>query len=590
MNINHPDPENNRSLFTRRQWLTQLPAPALALMAMGSVGARELVAETTTNVNPANDLGARVYNVRDFGAKGDATTLDTAALQAAINACNHDGGGTVLVPAGTFQIGTVELKSDVTLHLAASAKLLGSADGKQYHAVDAIPLSGDSTLNDGNWALLFAVGAKNIRLEGPGTIDGQGFQFHSPVRGQTPPSGIGGSRRPYHLLAYQCENLTVRNIDLLDCAYHSLRIIQCKRVHMDGIYIHNRVNGNNDGFHFISSQYVTVSNCTVLSQDDACALFGSCKFVTITNSVFSTRWSVFRFGGGFAENITVSNCILYEVYGCPIKFQGNPGSRYENMSFSNLIFKDVTGPIHISVGPRPARPTTPGQPLKPAVDSYDVSTGAPHGTTTPAVLRNISFSNIHGTVTTDPPQLAEAKVTSNANPGERHSCITLNCVGGATMENISLDNIHLVFGGGGTAEDAARRDLPEIAGEYFMLGPMPAYGLYARNVRVLTLHNIRFQVATPDLRPALIFDHVEDAAINGLTVEGNSAAESVLRFIDSKDVLLTAPRLLGSAATYLQVEGANNEDIVVDGGSVTKAKRMLLVKDQSNTGAVRVRA
>jgi polygalacturonase len=123
---------------------------------------------------------------------------------------------------------------------------------------------------------------------------------------------------------------------------------------MDGLYIHKRVNGNNDGFHFISCQHVMVSNCTVQSQDDACALFGSCKFVTVTNCSFSTRWSVFRFGGGTAENMAVSNCVLYQVYGCPIKFHGSPGSRFENMSFSNLILQDVTGPIHISVGPSPS--------------------------------------------------------------------------------------------------------------------------------------------------------------------------------------------------------------------------------------------
>jgi FtsP/CotA-like multicopper oxidase with cupredoxin domain len=57
------------------------------------------------------------------------------------------------------------------------------------------------------------------------------------------------------------------------------------------------------------------------------------------------------------------------------------------------------------------------------------------------VVPNISFSNIQGTVTTDPPQLAEASVTSNYRPGERHSCITFNCIGGAVMENISLDSI-----------------------------------------------------------------------------------------------------------------------------------------------------
>jgi len=581
--------ESNPRTLTRRQWLSQVSIPAIAAAGLASAGVTAAEAQTSTPAG--SDLGARVYNVRDFGAKGDGKTLDTAALQAAIDACTGAGGGTVLVPAGTFLIGTVELKSNVTLHIASSGKLLGTTDGTRYHAVDAIPLSGDTTLNDGNWALLYAVEAKNVTLEGPGTIDGQGYQFHSQVRGTPPPSGLGGNKRPYHLLAYRCEGLRVRDIDLLDCAYHSLRVIQSKRVHMDGIYIHNRVNGNNDGFHFISSQYVTVTNCTVLSQDDACALFGSCKYVTVTNSVFSTRWSVFRFGGGTAENIAISNCVLYQVYGCPIKFQGNPGSRYENMSFSNLILQDVTGPIHVSVGPRGARPTAPGAPPRPANPSadWDVSTGAPPGTTTPAVLRNISFSNIQGTVTTDPPQLAEAKVTSVENPGEKHSCITLNCVGGATMENISLDNIHLTFGGGGTAEDAARRDLPEIAGEYFMMGPMPAYGLYARNVKGLTLRNIRFQFATPDLRPAVIFDHVTDAAINGLSVQAAPSTESALRFIDSKDVLITAPRLITPTAAFLQLEGAANEGITVDGGDISKANHPLVLKNGAAQKAVKMR-
>src|SRR5439155_9250626 len=106
------------------------------------------VAQAAAGAAPAGDLlpGARVYNVRDFGAKGDGVTLDTAAVQATIDACTKDQGGIVLVPAGTFVIGTVELKSNVTLHLAAQGKLLGSGDGKQYYAASAIPLTGDSTL------------------------------------------------------------------------------------------------------------------------------------------------------------------------------------------------------------------------------------------------------------------------------------------------------------------------------------------------------------------------------------------------------------------------------------------------------------
>ncbi len=80
------------------------------------------------------------------------------------------------------------------------------------------------------------------------------------------------------------------------------------------------------------------------------------RYITVTNSYFSTRWSVFRFGGGHAGNIAVSNCVLREVYGCPIKFQGDPGSTFENISFSNLVLNDVTGPISISVGEGCRRP------------------------------------------------------------------------------------------------------------------------------------------------------------------------------------------------------------------------------------------
>ena len=572
-------PDSNLS---RREWLERVSGPAVGV-SVGAALSPSAAGAAPPQTQPPSDAlnGARVYNVRDHGAKGDGTTLDTAALQAAIDTCNRDGGGTVLVPAGTFHIGTVELKSNVTLYLAAAATLLGSADGKQYHAVDAIPLRGDSTLGDGNWALIFAVNARNVTIDGPGLIDGQGSQFHSPARGVPPPSGLGGNQRPYHLLFHRCEHLRVQHVRLLQSAYHSVRVIQSKHVLMDGLYIYNRVNNNDDGFHFVSCEYVHVSNCTVLAQDDVCALFGSCKFVTVTNCTFSTRWSVFRFGGGTAENITVSNCVLHQVYGCPLKFHGSPGTRFENMSFSNLVLKDVTGPISISVGPS-ANATAPpaGTTPQPAA-----AASAP-----PGIIRNISFSNIHGTVTTDPPQLADVPFTSEVRPGEGHSCIVLNAVGNAIVENISFSDVHLTFGGGGTAEEAGRRDLPEVAGEYFMLGPMPAYGLYARRARGVTLQNVRFQVASSELRPALIFDHVEDASINGFSVEGNPKAESVLRMIDSKDVFLTAARVLTPSSAFLQLEGTGNQRITIDGGDLSKAAAPLALRNGATARAVKVRA
>ena len=558
--------------LTRRNWLGLVSAATVASGLPSSAGAstatpRQEAAQHSSKAS----LGARVYNIRDFGAKGDGKTLDTAALQSAVDTCAKDQGGTVLVPAGVFVIGTVELKSNVTLHIAALGKLLGSADGKQYRAADDIPLTGDATLRDGNVGLLFAANAENVTVEGPGTIDGQGAQFRSPARGVPPPSGRGGSQRPYHLLFYRCKNLRVRDLFLLASAFHSIRVIQSDFVWMQGLRIYNRVNGNNDGFHFISCEHVHVSDCDVQSQDDACALFGSCKKVTITNSTFSTRWSVFRFGGGNPENVVISNCVIYETYGCPIKMHFGPDSQVQNILFSNLVLHDVTGPVSIDLaahargGDTPA-PESPGK----------------------GFVRNIMFQGIRAYVVSEGRQFPDMPFHQGYRPGETRQCVVLNCVGDWFLENVVLSDVHITYGGGGTAEEA-RREVPQIAGEYFEIGTPPAYGLYARRVRGLSLNNVRFEVEQPDLRPAVVLDHSSDVSISALNVQANPQAASALRFIDSSDALITAPRLLTPAAAFLQVEGASTQSITVDGGDISKAARPLSLASGAPEKAVRLR-
>lgn len=97
-------------------------------------------------------------------------------------------------------------------------------------------------------------------------------------------------------------------------------------------------------------------------------------------------------------------------------------------------------------------------------------------------------------------------------------------------------------------------------------------------------------MAAPDLRPAVIFDHVIDAAVNGLNVEGQTAAESALRFIDSRDILMSATRVLSGAAAFLQLEGAQNQNIVIDGGDFSKADQATAYKDGATNNAVKWRA
>jgi hypothetical protein len=187
-----------------------------------------------------------------------------------------------------------------------------------------------------------------------------------------------------------------------------------------------------------------------------------------------------------------------------------------------------------------------------------------------------------------PAQLSEGTLGVGSRPGEIHSAIVLNAIDDAVLENISFSNVHLIFGGGGTAEEAVR-DVPKVFGEYFELGPIPAYGLYVRNARGLTLQNIRFEVSEPDLRPAVIFDHVDDAAIYGLSVQGNPQAASVLRFTDSRQALLTASRVLTPAGPFLQVEGELSDGIIVEGGDLSKSSSAVAFKNGAPETSVKLR-
>jgi len=558
---------DEKNPLSRRQWLGRVSVPALT-----AVGASMIASKASATPGGREDdklTGARIYNIRDHGAKGDAKILDTVAIQSAIDKCFNDKGGTVLIPAGDFLSGTLELKSNVTLHIAASGKLLGSPKREDYSAGKGVP-SGN-----GNIVFLYAVNATNISIEGKGTVDGNGLAFYNGKGDNTGPgqNGVGGNfDRPHLFIFYQCTNLFLQQAYFTASAYHCVRILKCKQVHIDGIRIYNRVNKNNDGFHFNDCEYVHVINCDVQCQDDACALFGSNRFVTVTNCSFSTRWSIFRFGGGESQNIAVTNCLIYDTYGCPIKISAGRAS-IENFSFSNIIMRNVTGPIGIGFsGPSNNGNNNASNPTKP-------------------FIRNIVFNAIRATVVATPIDHPDIHFGVSVREGEKNSCITLNAMGEYYIENISFTDVHVKYAGGGTAEQATKM-VPNEAAEYFGVwnhppGGPPAYGMYARNVKGLTLQNVRFEYDEPDARPAIIFDNVQDASINNLTAKGSEGAE-LLRFINSKDILLTGTRLLTPSSVFLMVEGSSSRDITVNGGDVQKAKQSLVVDKGATKTAVRM--
>jgi hypothetical protein len=246
-----------------------------------------------------------------------------------------------------------------------------------------------------------------------------------------------------------------------------------------------------------------------------------------------------------------------------------PESKVRNILFSNLVLQDVTGPISIDLSNR-SRGNAAGVP--PAERGF---------------LRNISFRGIRANVVSEGRQFDDIAFRQNYRPGETRQCIVLNAIGDTFLEDISFDDVRVTYGGGGTAEEA-RAEVPQVAGEYFEIGTPPAYGLFARNVHGLSLNNVRFEVEKPDLRPAVVLDHVSDASLNGLNAQGNMQAKSVLRFIEARDVLVSSPRVLTPAAVFLNVEGPSQR-IIVDGGDLSKAATPLALERGADKNAVKVR-
>jgi hypothetical protein len=144
---------------------------------------------------------------------------------------------------------------------------------------------------------------------------------------------------------------------------------------------------------------------------------------------------------------------------------------------------------------------------------------------------------------------------------------------------VTLNNIEVTFPGGGTKAEGAKSDFPELENvypEYFMWGVLPAYGLYARHARGLTLNNVRFDLAEPDLRPAVVCDDVDDLEMAGLKAQANPNAESLLRLRATRGAFIHTCRPLGEADTFLRVEAPGSANISLAGNKLNGVRKAVI--------------
>ncbi|HEX8142418.1 MAG TPA: glycoside hydrolase family 28 protein [Pyrinomonadaceae bacterium] len=508
-----------------------------ALFGLSQVDDR-LGSKAAADQRPAQAQRARgagvagVYDVRAFGARGDGKTLDTTAINSAIDAAAAAGGGTVRFPAGTYLSFSIHLKSNITLYLDQGATLL-AADPKEAKGSYDMPEPNEwdmyQDFGHSHWrnSLIWGIGLENISIVGPGLINGKGLTRRSP-RPRRPlqpgdtPTTLGGSQttaRPESPLGEDdpaevmnglgnkaislklCRNVLLRDFSILNGGHFALLATGVDNLTIDNL----KVDTNRDGFDIDSCRNVRISNCSVNSpNDDAIVLKSSYAlgFARATENVTITGCFVsgydigslldatykrnvkeapdrdgptgrLKFGtesnGGF-RNITISDIVFDHCRG--LALETVDGGLLEDVSITNITMRDINNsPIFLRLGRRMRGPA-----------------GTPVGE-----LRRVNISNV---------------VVYNADP--RFASIIAG-LPGHDIEDVRLSNIRIFYQGGGTREQAAVEP-PERETNYpepSMFGPIPAYGLYIRHAKGIEISNVEVSYLNEDQRPAFMLEDVK---------------------------------------------------------------------------------
>lgn len=417
-------------------------------------------------------------NILDFGAVADTTQLSTGAVQRALDECHRAGGGRVTVPAGSFKIGSIFLRSHVELHLENGATLYGSTDMADYTPVETDYVS-LRTLTP-TVQLIYADSQDHIAITGEGTIDGRGKAFPKLSWNDE------GITRPHLLRLIRCTDVKVNGVTLRNSGCWMQHYLACDRVRITDVTVYNRNNYNNDALDLDGCHDVTVSGLIADSDDDGITLKSTsprlCENIVISNCTVSSHCNAVKLGtetnGGF-RNIIIRGIAVKpsadqssQFFGLPrgisaISLEIVDGGSMSNVDVGDITVEGTESPIFIRLADR-ARACSPDVPVE--------------------GVGSISGICLHDIL------------VDGAGP----TGCSVTGMEGHEVTDVTLRDIRIRHAGGvEKAEVPADEKIKEYP-EATMWGLLPAQGFWLNHVRDIDIRNLTVTSAQPDGRPVVL--------------------------------------------------------------------------------------
>ncbi len=535
-------------------------------------------------LSPAFARAASDYNVRDFGAKGDGTSLDTAAINRAMEAAAAAGGGTVRFPAGTYLSFSIRLKSNLTLHLDAGATILAATPSAEAGGYDAPEPNewGDKfqyqDFGHSHWhnSLIWGENLENVSITGPGRIDGtkglvRNASYGGGGRGARGGGGPNGTVAPGSaptpatnlppaataspapvagnkaIALKNCRNVTLRDFSILLGGHFALLATGVDQLTLDNL----KVDTNRDGFDIDACRHVRISNCSVNAPgDDAIVLKSSfalgetrpCEDITITNCAV-TGFDAGSFLDGTYKR-TMERAADRDGPTGRIKFGTESNGGFKNITISNCTFERSRGLALETVDGGVIEDITITN-----ISMRDITNApiflrlgnrarGPEGTPVGAI-RRVLISNL--TVSNADPRYPSIIAGLPGHPIEdvRLSDIIITHRGGMTLEQVAqqpaeLVNTFFLRGPGltGPRDPFAPPENEKGYPEPSMFGLLPAHGLYVRHAKNLSVRDVSISFAATDTRPGIMLEDVAGATFERVKIQRAPGAPSfVLRHV-----------------------------------------------------------